>query len=102
MPPARCRGQVYREASRLGDAGVIDPFPAQPSWNTGDTAAVFGEWTVSVAESVSHRENPDAAMSIAHGIAQSRQRWKCARQGLRYGDCADAIYTPSVYRLAVR
>jgi hypothetical protein len=28
-PPARGRGQVYREASRLGDAGIKnDPFPA--------------------------------------------------------------------------
>ena len=27
-PPAIHRGQVYREASRLGDAGAKDPFPA--------------------------------------------------------------------------
>jgi glutamate/tyrosine decarboxylase-like PLP-dependent enzyme len=28
MPPAMHRGQVYREASRLGDAGANDPLPA--------------------------------------------------------------------------
>ena len=27
-PPAQGRGQVYREASRLGDVGIKDPFPA--------------------------------------------------------------------------
>jgi aromatic-L-amino-acid decarboxylase len=28
VPPVMHRGQVYREALRLGDAGAIDPFPA--------------------------------------------------------------------------
>jgi hypothetical protein len=40
-PPVHDRGQVNREASRLGDAGVIDPLPAPKSRKTGGNAAVF-------------------------------------------------------------
>ncbi len=36
-PPAMNRGQVYREASRLGDAGAMGPFPAT---SAGTLAAV--------------------------------------------------------------
>ncbi len=47
-PPVSDRGQVNREASRLGDAGVIDPLPTPKSRNTGGNAAVFDGSTVMV------------------------------------------------------
>src|SRR5262245_35947326 len=47
-PPVIDRGQVNREASRLGDAGVIDPLPTPQGRNTGGNAAVFSASTVMV------------------------------------------------------
>jgi len=47
-PPVIDRGQVNREASRLGDAGVIDPLPTPKGRNTGGDAAVFSASTVMV------------------------------------------------------
>ena len=66
MPPAKRRGQVNREASRLGDAGVIDPFPVPKNRNTGGTAAVFSESIVMSRRQSAIRKNPDAAMLLAH------------------------------------
>jgi hypothetical protein len=45
-PPVSDRGQVNREASRLGDAGAIDPLPTHTSRKTGSTAAVFDDNTL--------------------------------------------------------
>jgi aromatic-L-amino-acid decarboxylase len=39
-PPAIHRGQVYREASRLGDAGARKPLSSDLRWNSGGSAAV--------------------------------------------------------------
>src|SRR3984957_18367458 len=47
MPPARGQGQVNREASRLGDAGVTDPLPTPRSRKTDGDAAVFSGMTCS-------------------------------------------------------
>jgi hypothetical protein len=40
VPPVIHRGQVYREASRLGDAGARGPFPATGAGTLAGNAAV--------------------------------------------------------------
>ena len=63
-PPVTDRGQVNREASRLGDAGAIDPLPTPEGRNTGGTAAVFDGCIVWCAAKVAIRKKPDAAMLV--------------------------------------
>ena len=65
-PPVNDRGQVNREASRLGDAGVIDPLPTPKSRNTGGDTAVFDGKTVMVQCGAFHPQKPDAAMLLTH------------------------------------
>ena len=72
--PGMTRGQVYREASRLGDAGVIDPLPTTRGRNTGGKAAVTSDKTLISPSKAFHRQKPDAAMCFAHAKSRIAQK----------------------------
>ena len=64
--PGRNPGASNREASRLGDEGVIDPFSSHSGRKTGGRPAVSVEITIwSVCRSC-QQQKPDAAMSPLH------------------------------------
>ena len=61
-PPVKDRGQVNREASRLGDAGVTNPLPIPKDRNTGGQPAVIDDNVSNTSIGVEPPQNPEVRL----------------------------------------
>ena len=79
-PPAQGRGKVNREASRLGDAGVIDPFPATWAGTLADQPPYPSTQTLNSSGRFVHRQKTAAAMPQMHVVEGF-----ATKSGMHYG-----------------
>src|ERR1035437_5956588 len=75
IPPAHGRGQVYREASRLGDAGTRGPFPTARAGTLAEHPPYSVKTIYSGFVCRATAKFPDAAMLVAHAHPAHRTAW---------------------------